>query len=79
MDVNLDEILHSIRFSFVGIETRSQLALKLDPHSHQGKDWRGLADRLDYTGDEIEVRNILSRYQPKEGWAHVAAPIRLLV
>ena len=56
------EILDRIPFSFVSFETRSKLALKLDPYNHQAKDWRGLADQLDFTGDEIEVLISNERY-----------------
>ncbi len=47
--------LYQIPFKFVGIRAQAALAMKLDVYDSGGTDWRGLADYLDFTQDEIEV------------------------
>ena len=48
--------LNQIPFTYVGTVVKAALARKLDVFHQGGKDWRGLADCLDFTADEIEVR-----------------------
>ena len=49
------DTLEAIPFTFVGPVIKADLARKLDVFDRNGKDWRGLADLLDFTADEIEV------------------------
>ena len=52
------DTLEEIPFTYVGPVIKADLARKLDVFDRNGKDWRGLADLLDFTADEIEVRII---------------------
>ena len=52
------DTLEQIPFTYVGPVIKADLARKLDVFDRNGKDWRGLADLLDFTADEIEVRII---------------------
>ena len=66
------DTLEEIPFTYVGPVIKADLARKLDVFDRNGKDWRGLADLLDFTADEIEVSVIMyERGKPKSSNAPV--------